>query len=325
MQSDAAEWVVRLADEAPGEAEWLAFAAWLEGDDADARRKAFDAAQSLWLSIDPHRDHLLRDLSKPDGVGSRGAGRRRKPAWGFLAASALAASLVGAVALTLLMWRPAPVSIPPPALETYATLAGQPRTLHLPDGTRIDLDGATQITIAYAAGLRQITMSGGEADFDVAHDPRRPFVVQVGNAQARVLGTAFDIVRDQGLTRIGVLRGSVRFQVAQQAVDLRRGTGASYRDGTAAIRTYSVDPSVVDTWRVGRFVYRDRPLGEVVADLNRRFATPIQLRGAGASELRFTGVLAPASEAEAVGDLVQLLPLQVSRVGKRYVLDRRSP
>ena len=69
-----------------------------------------------------------------------------------------------------------------------------PPVLRLPDGTRGRLAPGSHLRVAaeFGADRRDIHL-GGEAFFDVVHDPRRPFTVFAGNAGAREVGTAFSV------------------------------------------------------------------------------------------------------------------------------------
>jgi transmembrane sensor len=50
-------------------------------------------------------------------------------------------------------------------------------------------------------GLRQVKLDRGEAWFQVAKDPQRPFVVESGPVRVRAVGTAFSVRRREGGAR----------------------------------------------------------------------------------------------------------------------------
>ena len=62
------------------------------------------------------------------------------------------------------------------------------------------------------------------------------------------------------------------------------------------------------SWRAGRLIYRDRPLAEVAADLNRYGDAQIKTVGP-AANLRFTGVLTVDNQSAMVQRLAGLLPV----------------
>ncbi|HEY8370146.1 MAG TPA: FecR domain-containing protein, partial [Thermodesulfobacteriota bacterium] len=110
----------------------------------------------------------------------------------------------------------------------------------------------------------------GEAYFEVAADPRRPFEVVSGPATIRVAGTAFSAHRDGGRVRVAVRRGevAVRHEGVGPEVLLRAGEALEV---TAAgpSRRQAVDPDEAFDWLDGRIRFRRRPLGEVLDELRR--------------------------------------------------------
>ena len=282
-----------------------AFTAWLDAAPArepQLHREAFDRAQQVWLQADGLRTLLetndrLRPRRRPQNARNLG--------WAMAAAAACAALVLGVR-----------LSTPrrPPALPrstTYATAAGERRAVSLPDGSQVELDGATTLVAeAVTPAGRSVTLVRGEASFDIVHEPSRPFTVDLGAARVRVLGTAFDIVRDPAFTQISVARGVVALDTAQRSVRIRAGRSAALTDGELVGR--DVAPSDVATWRVGRRIYWDASLATVVADLDRSYALPVRLADARASRLRFTGVLAAGTRSQTVRRLTALLPIEAT-------------
>lgn len=98
----------------------------------------------------------------------------------------------------------------PDRIAMLHTARGEVRTVRLPDGTTLRLDGATRLAVRYGAATRDVTLASGAAFFDVTHDPARPFTVSAGDGNVRVLGTAFDVDRTAGRMDVAVYRGAVR-------------------------------------------------------------------------------------------------------------------
>jgi ferric-dicitrate binding protein FerR (iron transport regulator) len=74
-----------------------------------------------------------------------------------------------------------------------ATVAGEVRQLALPDGSSITLNANTRLTYPKSFRNRQVRLVTGEAFFDIARDPKRPFIVETGHTRTQVLGTSFNI------------------------------------------------------------------------------------------------------------------------------------
>jgi transmembrane sensor len=195
----------------------------------------------------------------------------------------------------------------------------------LKDGTRIAMNGRSRLTVQYTEDVRRVSMDQAQAAFDVAHDLDRPFLIDVGESQVRVLGTAFDVRRDETTTRVSVSRGIVQvsdLQAPSRAVRLSVGQSVTRDDATDRAVVSAVVPGQADGWRRGRLTYQDRPLGEVATDLGRAFETPVVV-APGAASLRFTGVLELDDESRVITRLEAFLPVTATRANGRITLDRR--
>jgi transmembrane sensor len=341
-EAEAADWVVRLSTADVDEADWLEFQAWL--DAAPEHRPAFDAAQALWLELDAQTAAVAADLSPRMRVPERmatpeeeawwdkadpglvrirvaapdrpAARRPARPRWLLPLAAGLATAVVGAAA-----WREAM----PTAIE-HVTGAGERRTVALADGTKINLNSNSKIVVRYNHFSRKVALTGDEAAFDVAHDGVRPFTVSVDNATVRVVGTEFNVRRDEGDFAVTVRRGIVQVapRAAPDAGAVRLVAGQqliSHAGQYRVANTAAVDDAF--SWRRGQLVYRMRPLPEVVKDLNRYYSGHIVLSRQ-AAELNFSGVLTLDGEAAVVARLCELLPLASHAENGSIVLEARQ-
>jgi transmembrane sensor len=296
VQIMAADWVARLSG-SPGESDWLAFEAWLQAS-AD-HRAAYDKAMTLWLDLDRQAEPLAAALSE----------RPRKP-WRldsvWLGAGMAA---VAAVAVTFAALHPYRV-IP----TVYATAHGERRAVTLDDGTRITLNGGSKISVRLERGRREVTLAKGEAAFEVVHDAKRPFEVQVGDQTLHDLGTEFDVVRSGCLIDVIVRQGlvDVRPMDGRHSVALGPGSRLRHREGAIDSQVMSISADDAFAWRSGQLIYRGQSLGDVAADLNRYGDEQVRVEGP-AANLRFSGVLAIGDQPAMVRRLTALLPLSASR------------
>jgi transmembrane sensor len=313
--STAADWVVRLGAPDAGEADWLAFEAWLTA--APGNRQAFDAVQALSMTIDANAEAIAAGLEMSDEPRAR---RSR-----FSGRPAMATAAVAAVVLTVLI---APMArnllAPPPVV--YATLKGERRTIQLPDGTRVQLNTSSRIKVQFAGGRREVAMDDAEAAFDVTHDPSRPFVIRVGDQTVQVVGTQFDVSNRQGLVSVTVRRGVVKVwsKTGGDVARLTPGWRLRHRSGVAGAKIEQVTADDAFAWQDGRLICRDEPLVGVVGDLNRYFPRPIRLEGRQLAALRFTGVLTIDDEAQTLQRLSALLRLSATPSGDAIVLRSRA-
>lgn len=114
--------------------------------------------------------------------------------------------------------------------EVYSTGIGEQRSLTLADGSTIALNARSRVEVRYTEDRRSVELVEGQALFQVAKNPRRPFVVRAGDARVRAVGTAFDVWRGRSGTVVTVVEG--RVAVGHAARPPAGVTGTVLRDGT---------------------------------------------------------------------------------------------
>lgn len=267
-----------------------------------ARRRLgedFDEAEfQAWLAADPRHAAAYAEMSRAAGLvselaelGQLSATPKRRVPW-------IAGSLAAAAAAALFVFV-APVFDAPDAL--YATEIAEIREVELPDGSVVTLAPDSQLELHFSARLRRVELTQGEAFFDVAADAGRPFLVEAGGADVRVVGTQFNVRRGGEAVRVSVAEGVVRLSAAPmlpvarpEPVLLHAGERAEVAERAAllgaapapAVSRFS--PDTTGAWREGHLSYVEAPLSELVADLNRYYAPGVRLTEPGLGEFRLT-------------------------------------
>ena len=197
IRREASDWVIRLAEEASAE-DHAAFRRWRDADPRHA--EAYDRVAAIW--------NQAGQLSRSPAAGqARSEVRSGRPqTFGF----ALAASLAAVVLVTTLLlgfrWLPSPA--PEQERMLFAAAVGEIGEIDLPDGSRLTLDSASRVEMAFTKGERRLTLREGRARFQVAHETR-PFVVSAGSSEVLATGTLFDVSLIGGRTTVLLLEGSV--------------------------------------------------------------------------------------------------------------------
>lgn len=288
VEDQAVHWFVALRDDEATEADRQAFDRWLAADGTHA--EAWRSLERMWGGL--------------DAVAAR-AGRRRPRR---LKRAAAAFVLAGLMALG---WSMAPEGL----FADHRTATGELRTVTLADGSRVELGAASALDVAFSAGERRVILRTGRAFFTVAPDAARPFVVVARAGEVRVLGTAFDVNLDDGVT-VAVARNAVQVSVAAgPAARVAQGQGVRYdARGLSAVAPADIDS--VQAWRQGQLVFRDAALGTVVAALQRYHSGRIALIGSGLGQRRVTAVF-DAHDADAALDAIaRSLSLRIYRAGR---------
>lgn len=315
LRDEAVAWLLRVQSDAATAEDWMALTDWLEG--SEARLAAFEDAELIVADIDLRKAEIAAGLA-PEGPNviafPRRSARPARRAWIGGAIAASLAVLVGGPAL----WKSAQGE-----QVTYETKPGEMRRIDLADGTRIMLDGGSRLSVRLGWRTRRVEMGLAQASFDVAKDPSRPFVIGVGDQRVRVVGTEFNIRHDVGGVRVTVRRGVV--EVAQR--DGRGGppsrltVGQELRHDTGAARSQvrRVEPDGAFAWAQGQLIADNETLGDIVADLNRRFATPVRI-APGAATRRFSGVIALDDQETAIRAIAAYAGLSIDRANGEIIL-----
>jgi len=311
-QAEAADWVVRLEADGVDEAVALDFDAWLSADPANGG--AFDAALRTSQEFAANAQAVrqgLRERRPSRAFALRG----RYAAMGGLAAAAAVAALAVLPSLT------------PVATQAYATTTGEHRSLSLADGTKIDLNGGTKLSVTLRRHERDVVMADGQAVFDVAADKARPFLITAGDRTVRVVGTQFDVRHRAGRLSVTVTRGTVEVLPADgasgPAFRLHPGQRLEHVEGQATAQVVAAAPEQALGWRAGRLVYRDQPLSVAVADLNALFPRPVRVDDPKLAATPISGVFIVDNEDAVLRRLALLVSAQTVPSGAGVTLQRR--
>jgi transmembrane sensor len=324
---EAAAWFVRLQDEAAGGDDWLAFETWLRAGPANG--EAYDRQERLWVSLDADKPEIVRAMQASPATPVAGLRRPRaaaahptRRAW-IAAGAALAASVAVGVFVTG-QWPAAP-----PAAQAYRTAPGELRTIELADGTHIKLNAASSLSVALGRDARRVTMADAEAVFDVAHDPKRPFLITVGDREVKVVGTEFNLRRRDGRTALTVRRGVVEVRPAAspnaEPTRLTVGQQLIHKDEVGVSTVSAVEPETAFAWTNAQLIYSDTPLSEVAAELSRRFAKPVRIADPQTGKIRFTGVLVVDDQEAVVRRLEAYTGVTADTSATEVVLKRHVP
>lgn len=182
-------------------------------------------------------------------------------------------------------------------LEEYNTLVtprGSEYSLTLADGTQVWLNAASRLRFFTSdRGRERRVWLEGEAYFEVAHDARRPFIVESGGQSIRVLGTRFNINSYEGDRAIytTLVEGSVAIAplTGGDAVTLEPGQQAEYsRRNGGAIAVKAVDTSLATAWMNGTFIFAHASVTEIMENLSRWYSFEFEVSPL-LDGLRFSG------------------------------------
>jgi len=299
VREQAAEWFARVQD-APRDAGLQAkLDAWLAVD--PLHREEYQQLARLWQATDFIPRQRLEALCQPEPV--RQLPRRR------LLRQALAASVaVVALGLGWSGWKYQQLN----HQDTLQTAFGERRQVELPDGSHLDLNGATELQVDFSPGRRHIVLRAGEAMFSVAHDSSRPFVVDTAQGSVTVTGTRFDVRQDPAATRVAVEQGSVRVQGKGTALaQLGAGQGSHIDEQGNVAAPYTVNASALTAWRQGKLVFDNATLADVVSEVSRYRTQPLRVAPGKVAQLRVSSTFSTDDTDALLRALPSILPVAI--------------
>lgn len=308
VREAATRWVARRAGGGLSPGEQREFLAWL--DAGETHRQAFLEAEALWQDLRALDDVASLHLAEARAYLARERKRTARRGIGLaLAATAIFASVLGVV------WHADPLSLL--RAEALRTAVGQRQATELADGSRLDLDTDSEVIVRYARRAREIHLLRGRAMFTVAHGDDRPFVVHAGRGEIRDIGTRFTVDHRRDRIAVAVLDGAVEVSAAGSAAPTRLGRGQriSYAATGELTPPDSIDVDAEGAWREGRYVFRNQPLGAILAELGRYRHAEITVGGHALMETRVSGSLPTDDLPAALDTLAATLPVRLLRKG----------
>lgn len=228
--------------------------------------------------------------------------RRRRPRfggralrWSVALAAAIAAVALGIRLDTLIGGR---------SSASYIADAGTSRVVTLEDGSFVKLAPGSRMRTSFSGSTRGVTLQG-RAFFAVAHDEARPFIVRAGGADARVLGTRFEVAQTDGGVRAIVVEGVVALSNKEGSVDVPAGSLGQTIGGQAPTVRRAGDVYALLDWPEGVMLFQATPLAEVARELERRFGRKVEVLG-DVGTIRISGTLEEDSFGDAVLTLCQI-------------------
>lgn len=200
------------------------------------------------------------------------------------------------------------VQAPAPAIPAKAAKTEEHRYIVLPDGSKVLLNSGSQLDYPAAfSGRRREVYLRGQAWFDIKQDTRKPFIVHTGKVKTVVLGTAFDIKAFPGQASVvvTVARGKVRVENEHKTLGiLVHNEQLTVKDKEETSTRQLVKTEEAISWKAVDVLFDDTPLGEAVAELEKRFSIGITLEKA---ELAYCRVTASFLHHETAEEIIRVL------------------
>jgi len=298
IRAEAAAWLARLRSDAPQPGDQAGFQAWVAED--PRHRAAFETITATWDLVGgvqfaaPMRQQ--RTVTSRRGVLIGG---------GLAAAAAFAGTLWFA-----------------DTGDVYETGRGEQKRIVLADGSWLILDTETRLRVRLGKERRVVALERGRAYFDVATDVLRPFVVNAGDHDVVVTGTAFDVQRGGANMAVTLERGHVSVRSADASghvYSLVPGDRIAFANAALALRDRP-DLTLTMAWRTGRLGFDRETLAQAVAEMNRYGGLPLVIGDPQIANLQISGIYTAGDSTDFARSIALLLPVSVDVEISRVVL-----
>jgi transmembrane sensor len=321
-RAEAAAWIVRL-----------------HGPD---RSPELEQGLRSWLAADPENARQFERVTEVWDAGSNipTAGVPRMARWQepsslrrwALAAMVLLVCGLGVWCLNDRLFNP-----------SYSTRIGEQRIVRLSDGTRVSLNSNTLVRVAYRGDQRRVALERGEAYFEVARNPARPFIVVAGDHRVTAIGTAFVVRYERNRTAVTLVEGKVVVTplnrgappIATPLPDRAHPAGSA----SAGTETRLLSPGqrltfvgtnrpqldepridAVTAWRRGEVMLDSTMLADAVAEMNRYDEVMLMIDDPAVAALKVSGIYHAGDSNGFAQTLAELYGLKVVRQANRIHL-----
>lgn len=309
IDGQASAWAVRSAERPLDDLEQGQLDAWLKAD----RRHlgAYIRAQTIWLDVDR--------IAALDGGNQRDVSPavRARPWRAYAMAASVALAVIGGI-------------------TTYDHLAGrvstergEVRRIALDDGSVVTLNGNSTIQIRYQDDIRQVILRRGEASFEVAHNSRRPFVVNAEGLDVRAVGTEFVVGIEAGGVEVTVEEGVVAVGGGASGSDppryIRRNEQFVAADtGPRKALLDTADVERRNAWRKGLLVFNGQQLGAAAAEVNRYSHLRVVIEDPTLARAEFMGIFKLGDAQAFAGAAAKAFNGEIVRRGDELVIVRQQ-
>ena len=167
--------------------------------------------------------------------------------------------------------------------------------VRLADGTLVYLNSATRMKypVKFDEKERKVYLSG-EAYFEVAKDPERPFFVEMEGVEVRVYGTSFNVnTHQEGNIQTVLVKGSIGVKVLSSGMEsvIRPGQMAEFKQGNTKVDVKDVNVAVYTDWKDGIFRFENQRLEDILAVLSNWYDMNVFYQTVSVKELHFSGYM----------------------------------
>ncbi|WP_165840854.1 FecR family protein [Larkinella punicea] len=210
--------------------------------------------------------------------------------------------------------------------QTIRTSYGEQRTVELPDGSVVTLNGNSSLRFSDdwdETGQRDVWLEG-EAFFGVQHTRNhQKFIVHTPDQLAvEVLGTRFNVQNRRGTTQVVLQEGKVRVtNPAQQTYTLKPGDEVRYTQVTKQLTSVRANLSHELAWRTSILLFTDQPVSEVLQEIRDSHGLQVELRNPTVGRELFSGSIPADDVKQVLSKIEKIYKVTVTFDGDHYIIE----
>jgi transmembrane sensor len=218
-------------------------------------------------------------------------------------------------------------------IEHYRTGYGYRSEYILADGSVVNLNWNSSISVNLTKNQRLVTLHNGEAYFKVAKNAQRPFIVSVDNVKAQAIGTEFnvkkgadnvaDIAVTEGIVAVSIISSHQGIQKeVQQKMLVANETVTSQGTSLNPVNTSSSENIIA--WRQGIIVFDKQPLSHALEEINRYTSYNMIINLKDTNDDNVTASFFVDSADDAMYSLIELFNLHIEKRGNNIIITKKT-
>ena len=291
-------------------------------NDASSREEFDELLDRVRRGEDDESLHRL--LKKEWDAGAKRPARRMAYRW-----YSAAAVILLLVTTSIFLWKSVGEATVAPDPQEESTLLSGITSIRLPDGSAVTLRDGSHLHMdrSFEGDTREVSLQG-EAFFEVASNPQKPFIIHTGKVKTTVLGTAFSIKANPAdpVITVTVSRGKVKVEDEMTLLaTLEADRQLIYHTVSNRVTEKTVDAAVVSDWRSHHLVFRNSSFEQIVQEISAIYGVTILFEDDALRGRQITASLDDRDPIETILDILCTAQrAYYERQGDMYVIHSRE-
>lgn len=201
--------------------------------------------------------------------------------------------------------------------KQYVTLAGETKTVDLPDGSKVTLNANSTLRVA---ANREVWLEG-EGFFSIKPTTHpKGFMVHANKVDVEVLGTEFNVKQRSEQTTVVLKSGKVRLMLDKEHIMMAPGDLVAYSDHTGKIDRKVVNANIYAAWKEGQMIFENASIREIAGTLEENYGVKVDIADSALNGKEFNGVFPTNNSNVLFKALAKAYNLDIDSSGKTITI-----